>query len=110
MTDSSAQLETLQQANREAHQKLNRLTRELIAVAGAIGFARSHFSDDDEWTKGDELIVRICGPLEEMLHDMSNLVANSKIASDRTSNAISEYYRTRNANKSNDENKLGTEQ
>jgi hypothetical protein len=38
-----------------------------------------------------------------MLHDMSSLVAHSKIASDRTSNAISEYYRTRNANKSNDE-------
>jgi hypothetical protein len=103
MTDSSAQLETLQQANREAHQKLSRLTRELIAVAGAISFARSHFSGDDEWTSSDEFIVQICSPLETMLHDTAVLVANAKPVRDAASDAMSDYYRTRNAIKSSDE-------
>jgi hypothetical protein len=110
MTDSSAQFKTLQQASQDAHQVLNRLTQDLIAIASAMAFARAHFSSDDEWTSNDELISRICGPLETMLHDTAVLVANAKLARDAASDAMGDYYRTRNTIKSNDENELGAEQ
>ena len=103
MIDSSAQFKTLQQATRDANQTLNRLTQDLIAIASAIAFARAHFSSDDEWTSNDELISRICGPLETMLHDTAVLVANAKPVRDAASDAMSDYYRTRNAIKSSDE-------
>lgn len=110
MIDSSAQFKTLQQANQDAHQVLNRLTQDLIAIASAIAFARSHFSDDDEWTSNDELISRICGPLETMLHDTAVLVAHAKPVRDAASDAMGDYYRTRNTIKSSDENELGAKQ
>jgi len=110
MIDSSAQFKTLQQASQDAHQVLNRLTQDLIAIASAIAFARAHFSSDDEWTSNDELISRICGPLETMLHDTAVLVANAKPVRDAASDAIGDYYRTRNTIKSNDETELGAEQ
>ena len=101
MIDSSAQFKALQQANQDARQKLNRLTQDLIAIASAISFARSHFSGDDEWTSNDEFIARICSPLETMLHDTAVLVANAKPARDAASDAMGEYYRTRNTTQSN---------
>ena len=104
MTNESPELIKLRKANQDAHRNLDRLTRGLIAIAGAIGFARAHFSDDDEWTKNDELISRMCGPLEEILQDMSLLVANAKVASDKTSNAVSEYYKAKNAAKLQEDN------
>ena len=110
MIDSSAQFKTLQQASQDAHQVLNRLTQDLIAIASAIAFARAHFSSDDEWTSNDELISRICGPLETMLHDTAVLVANAKPVRDAASDAIGDYYRKRNTIKSNDETELGAEQ
>ena len=110
MIDSSAQFKTLQQATQDANQTLNRLTQDLIAIASAIAFARAHFSSDDEWTSSDELISRICGPLETMLHDTAVLVANAKPVRDAASDAIGDYYRTRNTIKSNDETELGAEQ
>ena len=110
MIDSSAQFKTLQQASQDAHQTLNRLTHDLIAIASAISFARSHFSGDDEWTSNDEFIVQICSPLETMLHDTAVLVANAKPARDAASDAMGDYYKTRNTIKSNDENELGAEQ
>lgn len=103
MIDSSAQFKTLQQATQDANQTLNRLTQDLIAIASAISFARSHFSGDDEWTSNDEFIVQICSPLETMLHDTAVLVANAKPVRDAASDAMSDYYRTRNAIKSSDE-------
>jgi hypothetical protein len=109
MIDSSAQFKTLQQASQEAHQVLNRLTQDLIAIASAIAFARAHFSSDDEWTSNDELISRICCPLETMLHDTAVLVANAKPVRDAASDAMGDYYRTRNTIKSSDENELGAE-
>ena len=110
MTDSSAQFKTLQQTSQDAHQALHRLTQNLITIASAISFARSHFSGDDEWTSNDEFIVQICSPLETMLHDTAVLVANAKPARDAASDAMGDYYRTRNTIKSNDENELGAEQ
>lgn len=110
MIDSSAQFKTLQQASQDAHQTLNHLTENLIAIASAISFARSHVSSDDDWTSNDEFIARICGPLETMLHDTAVLVANAKPVKDAASDAISNYYRTRNANKSSDKSELGAEQ
>ena len=101
MIESSAQFKALQQASQDAHQKLNRLTQDLIAIASAISFARSHFSGDDEWTSNDEFIARICSPLETMLHDTAVLVANAKPVRDAASDAISEYYRTKNTTQSN---------
>lgn len=110
MIDSSAQFKTLQQASQDAHQVLNRLTQDLIAIASAIAFARSHFSSDDEWTSNDEFISRICGPLETMLHDTAVLIASAKPARDAASDAMGDYYRTRNTIKSSDESELGAEQ
>ena len=110
MIDSSAQFKTLQQASQDAHQTLNRLTENLIAIASAIGFARSHFSGDDEWTSNDELIVRICSPLEIMLHDTAVLVASAKPVRDAASDAMADYYRTINTIKSSDESELGAKQ
>ena len=110
MIDSSAQFKALQQTSQAAHQKLNRLPQDLIAIASAISFARAHFSDDDEWTSNDEFIARICSPLETMLHDTAVLVANAKPKRDAASDAMSEYYRTRNTIKSNDESELGAQQ
>jgi len=110
MIESSAQFKALQQASQDAHQKLNRLTQDLIAIASAISFARSHFSGDDEWTSNDEFIARICGPLETMLHDTAVLVANAKPVRDSASDAMGDYYRTRNTVKSSDESELGAEQ
>jgi hypothetical protein len=110
MIESSAQFKTLQQTSQDAHQKLNRLTQDLIAIASAISFARSHFSGDDEWTSNDEFIARICSPLETMLHDTAVLVANAKPVRDAASDAMGDYYRTRNTVKSSDESELGAEQ
>lgn len=110
MIDSSAQFKTLQQASQDAHQVLNRLTQDLIAIASAIAFARAHFSSDDEWTSNDELISRICGPLEAMLHDTAVLVANAKPVRDAASDAMGDYYRTKNTIKLNDQSELGAEQ
>ena len=101
MIESSEQFKALQQASQDANQKLNRLTQDLIAIASAISFARSHFSGDDEWTSNDEFIARICCPLETMLHNTAVLVANAKAVKDTASDAISEYYRTMNAIQSN---------
>jgi hypothetical protein len=110
MTDSSAQFKTLQQASQDAHQVLNRLTQDLIAIASAMAFARAHFSSDDEWTSNDELISRICGPLETMLHDTAVLVANAKPVKDAACDAMADYYRTRNAVKSGNEGELSAKQ
>jgi hypothetical protein len=112
MIESSAQFKTLQQASQDAHQVLNRLTQDLIAIASAICFARSHFSDDDEWTSHDEIISRICAPLETILHDTAVLLASAKSERDIASSAVSEYYRAKNAAESfeNNENELGAEQ
>jgi hypothetical protein len=96
MIDSSAQFKTLQQANQDAHQTLNRLTQDLIAIASAICFARSHFSTDDKWTGHDEMISRICAPLETILHDIAVLVASAKSERDIASNAVSDYHKQKN--------------
>ena len=95
MDDSSPKFKTLQQANQDAHERLNRLTQELIAVASAMAFARSHFSSDDEWTINDEFISRTCAPLENMLHNMTTLVSAAKTRQQIASAAMSEYYKTR---------------
>ena len=95
MDDSSPQFKTLQQANQDAHQRLNRLTQELIAVASAMAFARSHFSSDDEWTINDEFISRTCAPLESILHNIATLVSAAKTSQEEASAAMSEYYKTR---------------
>ena len=112
MIDSSAQFKALQQANQDAHQTLNRLTQDLIGIASAICFARSHFSTDDEWTGHDEMIARICAPLETILHDTAVLVASAKSERDIASSAMSEYYRAKNAAESSkdNENELGSDQ
>jgi hypothetical protein len=81
-----------------------------LLLQAPLAFARSHFSGDDEWTSNDELIVQICSPLETMLHDTAVLVANAKPARDAASDAMGDYYRTRNTIKSSDESELGAEQ
>jgi hypothetical protein len=104
MNDSSPQFKTLQQANQNAHKRLHRLTGELIAVASAMSFARSHFSSDDEWTINDEFISRTCAPLENILHDLATLVSAAKTSQEGASAAMSEYYKTRETIKSSDDN------
>jgi hypothetical protein len=110
MTDSSAQFKTLQQTSQDAHQALHGLTQNLITIASAISFARSHFSGDDEWTSNDEFIARLCEPLETMLHDTAVLVANAKPVKDAACDAMADYYRTRNAVKSGNEGELSAKQ
>jgi hypothetical protein len=96
MDDSSLKFKTLQQANQDAHETLNRLTQELIAVASAMAFARSHFSSDDEWTINDEFISRTCGPLENMLHSTATSVAAAKTRAEIQPPLLcAEYYKTR---------------
>lgn len=97
MNDSSPQFKTLQQTNQDAHERLNRLTQELIAVASAMAFARSHFSSGDEWTINDEFISRTCAPLENMLHNIATLVFAAKTSQEEASAAMSEYYKTKAA-------------
>jgi hypothetical protein len=104
MNDSSPQFKTLQQTNQNAHERLHRLTGELIAVASAMAFARSHFSSDDEWTINDEFISRTCAPLENMLHNIATLVSAAKASQEEASAAMSEYYKTRERIKSSDDN------
>jgi hypothetical protein len=104
MNDSSPQFKTLQQANQNAHERLHRLTGELIAVASAMAFARSHFSSDDEWTINDEFISRTCAPLENMLHNIATLVSTAKASQEEASAAMSEYYKTRGTIQSSDDN------
>jgi hypothetical protein len=104
MDDSSLKFKTLQQTNQDAHETLNRLTQELIAVASAMSFARSHFSSDDEWTINDEFISRTCAPLENMLHNIATSVSAAKTRQQIASAAMSEYYKTRETIKSTEEN------
>ena len=104
MDDSSSQFKTLQQANQDAHETLNRLTQELIAVASAMSFARSHFSSDDEWTINDEFISRICGPLENILYSTAISIAAAKQVRDTASDAMCEYYKTKQTIQSSDDN------
>ena len=104
MDDSSSQFKTLQQASQDANETLNRLTQELIAVASAMSFARSHFSSDDEWTINDEFISRICGPLENILYSTAISIAVAKQVRDTASDAMREYYKTKQTIQSSDDN------
>jgi hypothetical protein len=85
--------EVLRQEHIEANNELRKVTNYLIAIASAMTFARSHFSTDDEWTRGDELISRICGPLEELLHETTASVVIAKTRQKAACQAVSEYQK-----------------
>lgn len=95
MTETTIDYEVLKQEHIEANNELREVTNYLISVASAMTFVRSHFSLDDEWTWGDELISRICGPLEQLLHETAKSVAIGKTRQEAACQAMSEYHKAK---------------
>ena len=95
MIDTTIDYQVLNQEHIKANNELREVTNHLIGIASAMTFVRSHFSSDDEWTWGDELISRICGPLEEMLHETTGLVVVAKTRQKAACQAVSEYHKAK---------------
>jgi len=95
MINTTIDYEVLNQEHIKADSELREATNRLIAIASAVAFARSHFSADDEWTWSDELISRICGPLEELLHETAEPIIIAKTRQKAACQAVSEYYKAR---------------
>jgi len=95
MVTSTIDYEVLNQEHTKANNELREITYHLIAVASAMAFAQSHFSSDDEWTWGDELITRICGPLGELLHETAESVVIAKTRQKAACQAVSEYHKAK---------------
>ena len=95
MITTTIDYEVLNQEHIKANNELREITHHLIAIASAMAFARSHFSSDDEWTWSDELISRICGPLEELLHETAESVVIAKTRQEAACQAVSEYHKAK---------------
>ena len=95
MIDTTIDYEVLKQEHIKANDELREVTNHLIGIASAMTFVRSHFSSDDEWTWGDELISRICGPLEELLHETAESVVIAKTRQEAACQAVSEYHKAK---------------
>jgi hypothetical protein len=95
MIATTIDYEVLNQEHIKANSELKKVTHHLIAIANAMAFAKSHFSSDDEWTWGDELITRICGPLEELLHKTAESVFIAKTRQEAACQAVSEYHKAK---------------
>lgn len=92
MIEQLPNLSALQKVNQDAHQELFRVSNDLIAIASAISIARSNYSDDDEWTKHDQLISQLNDSLYEILYEKAILVANAKAAKDAATKDICQHY------------------
>ena len=95
MINTTIDYEVLNQEHIKADSELFAVTNRLIAIASAMTFARSHFSSDDEWTWSDELISRICGPLEGLLHETAESVIIAKTRQKAACQAVSEYHKAK---------------
>lgn len=95
MIDTSIDYEVLNLEHTKAGNELRETINHLVGIASAITFARSHFSQEDEWTQGDELISRICGPLEHLLCEIAESVVTAKTRQKAACEAISEYHKTK---------------
>lgn len=93
MIEQTSNLTALQKVSQDAHQALIRLQNDLIAIASAISVARSNYSDDDEWTKHDQLISQLNDSLYEILYEKAILVANAKATKDAATKDICQYYK-----------------
>ena len=95
MIATTIDYEALNQEHIKANNELRKVVNRYIAIASAITFSRSHFSSDDEWTWGDELISRICGPLEELLQETAESVVIAKTRQEAACQAVSEYHKAK---------------
>ena len=95
MTISTIDYEALNQEHTKAGNELRETINHLVGIASAITFARSHFSQEDEWTHYDELIYRICGPLEHLLCEIAESVVVAKTRQKAACEAVSEYHKTK---------------
>jgi hypothetical protein len=92
----------LDHENLQAHNQTRQITDNLIAIASAINFARAHFSEEDDWTKMDEIICKFIGPLTDLLCETAESLAIARKRQEASSQALREYFIALQSENSND--------
>ena len=92
----------LDHENLQAHNQSRQITDNLIALASAINFARAHFSEEDDWTKMDEMICKFTSPLIDLLCETAESLAIARKRQAASSQALRESFTALQSENSND--------
>ena len=90
----SSELQQLNETMQAACRKLHKNRQALAAIASALNYIRSQYSDKEEMTKSDRIISNICEPLDDVLLESTLLVAHTFHEHEIARDALNAYHRS----------------
>jgi hypothetical protein len=93
-TNPSSELQQLNETMQAACRALHKNRKALIAIASALNYIRSQYSDKEEMTKSDRIIANICEPLDEIFLESTLLVAHTFHEHEIARDALGNYHRS----------------